>query len=85
MVAVTLQNGDAYVGILRACDRTVGGDERDIVLEEPAAYNEESADYTALPYQHLFVPAALVFCITVVHDPARDKRIVPVGASPFTA
>jgi hypothetical protein len=83
MVAVTLQNGDAYVGFLKTCDVSVEKSERDLVLSEPAVYHEEDGDYTALPYQELFIPASLTYSIAVIHNPEQDKRVVPVGQSPF--
>jgi hypothetical protein len=83
MIAITLQNGDAYAGILKACDASVMQQERDMVLSEPAIYSEKTSDYAALPYQHLFIPAGLVYSVASIHDPERDKRMVPVGESPF--
>jgi hypothetical protein len=83
MVAVTLQNGDAYVGVVKTCDVAVEQDERDLVLSEPALYDDEQRDYVALPYQELFIPASLRYSMAVIHDPDRDQRIVPVGESPF--
>jgi Family of unknown function (DUF6338) len=83
MVAVTLQNGDVYVGFLKTCDAAVEQKERDLVLSEPAVYIEEQRDYLALSYQQLFIPASLMYSIAVIYDPDRDARIVQTGQSPF--
>jgi hypothetical protein len=83
MVAVTLENKDTYVGFVRACDVTVEKGERDLVLTEPAVYDESTKNYMALPYQHLFVRADLIYCVAVIHDPSIDTRRFAVGKSPF--
>jgi hypothetical protein len=84
MVAVTLENKETDVGLVRACGVTVEQGERDLVLEDPAVYREDSKSYIALPYQHMFLRASLVYCIAVIHDPSIDQRTIPVGASPFS-
>lgn len=84
MVIVTLENGDAYAGVLQVCDVSVERDERDIVLSEPALYDEERKDYFALSFNRLFIPANLRYSIATVTDPEHDKRTVPIGESPFT-
>jgi small nuclear ribonucleoprotein (snRNP)-like protein len=83
MVAVTLDNKETYVGVVRACDVTVEKGERDLVLAEPAVYDETTKNYVALPYQDIFVRADLVYCVAAIHDPSIDKRMIPVGESPF--
>jgi hypothetical protein len=85
MVAVALQNGEAYVGYLKVSDVSVEQNERDLVLSEPSLYDEEQRDYVALPYQQLFITASLWYSMAVIHDPDRDKRVVPVGSSPFSS
>ena len=84
MIAVTLDNKETYVGLVGACDVTVEQGERDLVLTEPALYNESTKNYEALPYQHLFLRANQIYCIAVIYDPSADKRMTPVGASPFS-
>ena len=78
MVAVTLDNKETYVGVVRACDVTVEKGERDLVLAEPAIYNETTKNYVALPYQHIFLRADLIYCVghsrpehRQAHDPRR--------------
>ncbi len=83
MIAVTLQNGEAYVGFADAFDITVERGERDMILTEPAIYVDELKDYRALPYQHIFLRADQIYCIAAIHDPATDRRVTEVGKSPF--
>ncbi len=83
MVAVTLENQATYVGFVRACDVTVERGERDLVLTEPAVYDEGTKDYVSLPYQHMFLRADLIYCVAAIHDPSIDKRVFAVGKSPF--
>ena len=77
-VVVGLTNGRVYAGKLKNSDVAVAMEDRDLVLEEPCAYDEKSGEYTALSYQYLFVPAATWFSIAVVSD-SDDIRTVPVG------
>ena len=83
-VVVGLTNGEVYAGKLKNSDVAVAMEDRDLVLEEPCAYNAKSNQYIAVSYQHLFVPAATWFSIAVIYDP-KDNRMVPVGESLFTA
>ena len=82
-VAVGLETGEAYVGILACSELSVEQKERDIVLAEPALYDEESKDYRSLSYSYIFLPAMLIWSVAVIENPQTDKRIVPVGESPF--
>ena len=83
-VVVGLTNGRVYAGKLKSSDVAVAMEDRDLVLEEPCAYNAKSKQYIAVSYQHLFIPAATWFSIAAVSDP-EDDRTVPVGESLFTA
>jgi hypothetical protein len=76
-VIVRLENGQAYAGMLERADTSVRQNERDMILSEPAKYI--NANYKALPYQHLFLPGALIDSVAVVHDPDLDERITKVG------
>ncbi|HLJ81890.1 MAG TPA: DUF6338 family protein, partial [Ktedonobacterales bacterium] len=83
MVAVTLQNGETYAGFLKACDVAAHRDERDLVNSEPAVYDEERHDYQALPFHQMFIPASLQYSVATIADLEHDRRIVPIGESPF--
>ena len=84
LVIVSLTNRDAYAGIIKNVDLSVPQSERDIVLGEPALYDESANDYIALAYSSLFLPASLISSIAVVHDSNLDKhRLSEVGHSIF--
>ena len=82
-VVVGLTNGQVYAGKLKSSDVAVAMEDRDLVLEEPCAYNAKSKQYIAVSYQYLFVPAATWFSIAVISDP-KDNRTVPVDEPLFT-
>ena len=84
LVVVSLKNRDAYAGIIKHVDLSVPQSERDIVLGEPAIYDENAKDYVALAYSALFLPASLISSIAAVHDSSLDKhRLSEVGQSIF--
>ena len=82
-VIVGLKNGDVYAGRISNADLSVSKDERDIVLEEPCLYEEDTGNYSSLNYQYMFIPSENVYSIAVVHDSTLDKRIVAVGEKLF--
>lgn len=65
-VVITLSNGDVYAGFIKSADKSVASSERDIVLAEPAQYDEAQKTYIALRYQYLFLPATMVSLIAVI-------------------
>ena len=83
-VVVGLTNGQVYAGKLKNSDVAVAMEDRDLVLEEPCAYDATSNQYMAVGHQYLFVPAATWFSIAVIYDP-KDSRTVPVGEPLFAA
>ena len=84
-VIVGLKNGAAYAGMLRSADTSARPAERDLVLLEPAAYDEATKTYTSLAHSALFLPAAYIVTIATVHDPAVDaaRRVTEVGRPLF--
>ncbi|MDP9350525.1 MAG: hypothetical protein M3P51_03140 [Chloroflexota bacterium] len=82
-VVVSLESGEVYAGKLKAADTSVAAAERDLVLEEPALYQEDSGQYISTPYQYLFVAATTVYSIAAVYEPTKDSRVVPVGEPIF--
>ena len=70
---VSLKSGDAYAGILARGQLSVSRDERDIVIEEPAQYNEETGTYIALPYKYLYLSGDSVYSIAACSMPG-DRR-----------
>lgn len=85
-VLVTLTSGETYAGMIEKADISVQQKERDIVLVEPALYDEETNEYHVLPYQYFFVPGALVGSIAVYYNPEIDvERETVVGQVLFEA
>ncbi len=82
-IIVHLENGESFAGMLEKADISVQQSERDIVLTEPALYSKESGNYISLPYQYLFLPAALVSSIAVYYDETKDSRITRVNEKLF--
>ena len=82
-VIVRLLDGSSFAGILSRADTTVPPENRDIILTEPAIFNEESGNYRSVEHQHLFIPGASLATVAVVYDPEKDTRIAPVGTVLF--
>ena len=72
-IVVSLKSGDAYAGILARGQLSVSRDERDIVIEEPAQYNEDTNAYTALPYQYLYLSGDSVYSIAACSVPGDSR------------
>lgn len=81
-VVVALENTQAYAGYIKSADASVAKSERDLILQEPALY--QNGQYIALPYQYLFLPASLVSSIGVIYDNALDgNRLTQIGMPVF--
>ncbi len=76
---ITLRNGHTYAGIVHTVDASVAQSERDIVLKEPALFEE--GGYRSIEYQYMFLPAALISSVAAVYDPKKDgvTRIAKPG------
>ena len=82
-ITVGLRTGEAYMGMLKAADYSVPQSERDIILTEPALYNEERGDYVATADQFLFLPADIVQSVAAVSNTETDQRITQIGEGIF--
>jgi hypothetical protein len=82
-VTVGLNNGDVYAGYIEKADSSVAAAERDIILREPALYDQRLMRYRSLHYQSLFLLASTITSVAVVFDAATDKRMTRIGESPF--
>jgi len=78
-ILVSLSNGEAYAGRLETAEISVQSEERDLILDEPAKYSEETGGYIVLPYQHLYLPGSLVSSVTTLADPIEDDRLTTIG------
>lgn len=83
-VVIRLINGEAYAGYIFYADISTNQSERDLVLAEPALYNEEKKNYKIIPYQRLFLPSNMISSIAVAYDPNIDKRISTIGSNLFS-
>lgn len=82
-IVVSLRTGDAYAGRLRYADCSVASGERDIILEEPALFDEDARVYRTSTYQSLFISAGDVFSIGAISEPDLDSRVVAPGGLLF--
>jgi len=82
-VTVGLTNGEVYADYIEAADSSVAAGERDVVLREPAQYDQRLMRYRSLQYQSLFLLASTIASVAVIFDAATDKRTTRIGESPF--
>lgn len=82
-IAVALQNGDAYAGILDHADVSTEPEFRDLLLAEPYLFDAKSGQYNPTYQQYLFIRGSDVASIAAVHEPSTDVRVVPVAETPF--
>lgn len=83
-VIVRTTGGDSYLGIIEDADVAVEPEYRDIVLEEPASFDQNSDNYRATRFQYLFIPGDEIASVAVVHDQNQDDRVTDVGELIFT-
>jgi len=83
LIIVALKNGEYYAGILSCTETSVSCNERDIIIEQPAKYNEFKKNYISVGYSYLFLPSSIISSIAVVYDPDKDERLSAVGESLF--
>jgi hypothetical protein len=77
-VTVVTTDGNTYVGKIETADDYVAPEDREVLLEEPARYDEEEDAYFATEYQHLFLPADLIESVAVLSN-EEDERLSQPG------
>ena len=82
-VTVGLANGQVYAGYIDKADVSVAANDRDIILREPALYDERGNKYLATPYQTMFLLGSTIASIAAVSDPRGDERITMAGEDLF--
>jgi hypothetical protein len=83
-VLIHLTSGEIYSGILDHADVAVEPEYRDIILSEPAIYEDDQARYVSTSHQHLFIPGSAIASMATVYDPTCDQdRVVQPGAVLF--
>lgn len=78
-VVVRTTSGESYVGMMENVDVAVEPQYRDIILEEPARYEEETDNYRTTRHQYLFIPGEEVASVAVVYDQNTDERVTQPG------
>lgn len=74
-VTVGLTNGQVYAGYIDKADVSVAASERDIILREPALYDETQRAYRTTSYQTMFLLGSTIVSIAAVMDKQDDMRI----------
>ena len=82
-VTVGLTNGQVYAGYVDKADVSVAASDRDMILREPALYDEGKKIYRTTPYQTMFLLGSTIASIAAVTDPGGDKRITTAGEDLF--
>jgi hypothetical protein len=82
-VTVGLANGQVYAGYVDKADVSVAATDRDLILREPALYDETQKTYRATPYQTMFLLGSTIASIAAVSDPHGDERITTAGEDVF--
>ncbi len=76
---VGLKDGKSYAGMIDLVDNNVCDNERDLVLEEPALFDENVKNYRVLNYKFLFLPGRMINSIAAVcNDDDLPKRTLKI-------
>jgi hypothetical protein len=78
-VTVGLTNGQVYAGYIDKADVSVAASERDIILREPALYDEIERAYQTTSYQTMFLLGSTIASIAAIMDTPDDVRITSTG------
>jgi hypothetical protein len=81
---VGLANSQVYAGYVDKADMSVAARERDIILREPALYDEATHVYRATPYQTMFLLGSTIVSVAAVSIPGGDGRITAAGENLFS-
>lgn len=82
-IILELENGEVVAGIPVGADTEVPQSERDIVIREPAFWNQDKETYIASPLQFYFIPAAHVQSVAVYHSAEQDTERVTTPGEPI--
>lgn len=74
-VIIRIKNGESFAGIIDYTDTSVGQNERDIILREPARFDKDQNNYLSLTYHSMFISAAMIDSIGVVEDSSGTSRV----------
>jgi len=82
-ILVTLANGKSYAGMLQQADSEREPEYRDIVLCEPACYDEKEENYISEGLQYLYIQGDQIATIAAYSDPEQDKERVSIIGNPL--
>lgn len=83
-VVVRLDSGDTYAGMLQQADVARGPDFRDIVLEEPAVFDEQTKSYIATSYKFIYIRGdQLLFISALTKNDEIDDRVTEIDRPIF--
>lgn len=82
-IIVRLKSGAAYAGMLDHADVSVEPEYRDIILAEPAEWDEAQNCYVSSTHQVLFLRGVDIVSIVTIFEPSRDNRVVAAGTTLF--
>jgi hypothetical protein len=82
-VTVGLTNGQVYAGYIDKADVSVAASERDIILREPALYDETQHAYRTTSYEAMFFLGSTIVSIAAVMDTQGDIRITATDEDLF--
>jgi hypothetical protein len=74
-VTIGLTNGQVYAGYIDKADLSVAASERDIILREPALYDDVARAYRLTSYQTMFLLGSTIVSIAAIMDTQDDMRI----------
>lgn len=78
-VIVTLASGESYAGMLQQADISREPEYRDMVLCEPAVFDENRGNYIATSNQYLYLRGDQIASIGAVSDLVTDERVTEIG------
>lgn len=78
-VVATLRDGRVYVGMLEQADTSRGPQHRDLLIQEPALWEEDVGNYRATGELYLYVGGEQITSLSAITDPDRDARVTESG------
>ena len=83
-VVVRLNSGDTYAGMLQQADIARDPDFRDIVIEEPAVFDERTKNYIATSYKFIYIRGdQLLFIAGLTKNDEIAERLTEIGQPIF--
>ena len=84
-VVVTLKSGDVYAGYVQTAEESAPSTERDVILRNPAKFDEGLNNYRVTSLRDMFIPAELIQNLGTVRSEAELSAAPVVDALLFPA